>query len=350
MRFREPSTVFTFLLSGYLLISVWTELGSRAQALPDQAERLTTLEDDLREKMDEMWRVDEEMFTRQGTRKVIELTSADVSFIREQAVAGHARAQNIMGELYAVGYSMPQDSEKAREWFEKASTQNYAKAQYNLGMQYTDDTDGYVTSQDYVKARELWEHAAMQGYRRAESALGWLYSGRRAGIPPDYAKAREWLEKAAEHGDAYAWTRLAQLYEHGRGGLQDLAKARAWYEKAAAQGDARAMMSLGMQYAYGVLGDSDFAKALEWFEKAAAQGDPLAQSFLGDLYAKDKIVTQNTVRAYIWYSLAANQQAGNNLNYTQHERDVLARSMTPAQIAEAQRLTQQCQAQQFKGC
>jgi hypothetical protein len=32
------------------------------------------------------------------------------------------------------------------------------------------------------------------------------------------------------------------------------------------------------------------------------------------------------------------------------DRDEIAGRITPTQIAEAQRLTQQCQAQRFKGC
>jgi len=32
------------------------------------------------------------------------------------------------------------------------------------------------------------------------------------------------------------------------------------------------------------------------------------------------------------------------------ERDKVVMEMTPPQLAEAQRLAQQCQAQQFKGC
>jgi hypothetical protein len=31
-------------------------------------------------------------------------------------------------------------------------------------------------------------------------------------------------------------------------------------------------------------------------------------------------------------------------------RDAIAKQLTPAQLAEAQRLSQRCQAQQFKGC
>lgn len=49
---------------------------------------------------------------------------------------------------------------KRASGFKKVSAQHYAEAHYNLGIHYTDDTDGYVTSQDYMKARELWEQAA----------------------------------------------------------------------------------------------------------------------------------------------------------------------------------------------
>jgi uncharacterized protein len=318
----------------------------------ERAERIATLEDSLRAKMDEMRSLDEDPARRPRQQKDIQLTPSDLRSIRDQAAAGDAQAQNVLGEMYAVGEDVPQDSDKSREWFEKASAKNYAKAQYNLGMQYTDDTDGYVTSSDYMKARELWEQAAGQGYTRAQSALGWLYSGIRAGVPPDYAKARQWYERAAAQGDAYAQTRLGLMYEHGRGVPQDFAKARAWYEKAAAQGDPRAMIYLGLQHAYGLIDPPDLVKARQWFETAAAQGDPMAQTFLADLYAKESgIVPQDSVRAYMWYSLAAAEdQTAKDKYGAKYNRDVMARSLTSAQLAEAERLLRQCHTQQFKGC
>ncbi len=316
----------------------------------EPAFRINMLEENLRVRMEEVRSFDEDMALRPQSQQDTQPTSSDLRWIREHATAGGAQAQNLLGELYAIGEQVPQDSDEAREWFEKASAQNYAKAQYNLGIQYTDDTDGYVTRQDYRKAQELWEQAAGQGYARAESALGWLYSGPRAGMPAEYPKARHWYEKAAAQGDAYAQMRLGLMYEHGRGVAQDFAQARAWYEKAAAQGDARAMMSLGLQESFGLLAPPDLVKARQWFEAAAAQSDPMAQTFLADLYAKDSvIVPADLVRAYMWYSLAADRTAKDKYRAKDH-RDLISQKMTPAQIAEAQQRTQQCQAQQFKGC
>jgi hypothetical protein len=55
------------------------------------------------------------------------------------------------------------------------------------------------------------------------------------------------------------------------------------------------------------------------------------------------------VLSYMWLNLAA-ASTGDVQRLAADNRDKVARHMTPAQIAEAQRLSQQCQARQFKGC
>lgn len=64
------------------------------------------------------------------------------------------------------------------------------------------------------------------------------------------------------------------------------------------------------------------------------------------LYAEGHGAPQNLVQAHLWLSMAAAQ--GNE--FAAQERDKVVMKMTPAQIAEAQRLTQQCLARKFKGC
>jgi TPR repeat protein len=90
----------------------------------------------------------------------------------------------------------------------------------------------------------------------------------------------------------------------------------------------------------------DYARARQWFEKSIAQGNAPAQFYIGWLYANGLGVPQDLVHAHLWMSLAAAQ--GNEI--AAQERDKVASRMTSAQISEAQRLAQQCQAQQFKGC
>ena len=52
----------------------------------------------------------------------------------------------------------------------------------------------------------------------------------------------------------------------------------------------------------------------------------------------------------MWLNLAAAHSTGDEQKLAADNRDKVAQRMTPAQVAEAQRLSQQCQAQQFKGC
>ena len=77
-----------------------------------------------------------------------------------------------------------------------------------------------------------------------------------------------------------------------------------------------------------------FEEAAKWYEKAAKQGEPNAQLSLGAMYYEGRGVPQNYIKAHMWLNLAT---AGGAKN-ARRDRDKLAARMTPAQIAEAQRL------------
>ena len=68
------------------------------------------------------------------------------------------------------------------------------------------------------------------------------------------------------------------------------------------------------------------------------------------MYENGEGVPEDRVRAYMWFSLAVEHWTDNPQEFAADNRDRVAGRMTPAQIAEDQRLTQQCQAQQLKGC
>ena len=91
-------------------------------------------------------------------------------------------------------------------------------------------------------------------------------------------------------------------------------------------------------------------KDLQTLQTQAVQGHAEAQYNLCVLYANGRGVPQDKMRAYMWWSLAAANSRGDLQKLAAEFRDHAARIMNPAQIAEAQRLSQQCQTQQFKGC
>lgn len=152
----------------------------------------------------------------------------------------------------------------------------------------------------------------------------------------DYSAAlREW-RPLAEQGDALAQYNLGVLYRKGRGVPQDDVQARQWFAKSAAQGQAKAQFNLGTLYFNGEGVPKDYQQALRWLRLAADQGEALAQTKIAIMYDHGQGVPKNIVQAHKWYSLAAtNGDKPANLL-----RDSLANQMTPAQIAEAQKLAQ----------
>lgn len=122
------------------------------------------------------------------------------------------------------------------------------------------------------------------------------------------------------------------------------------FQSLAAQGNAEAQNNLGELYAKGQGVPQDYAQARQWYEKAAAQGNALAQNNLAELYFAGLGVPQDYVRAYLWVSLAAVHMKGDEQKQAEENRNDVAGRMTPEQITEAKRLTQQCLALKFKGC
>ena len=105
----------------------------------------------------------------------------------------------------------------------------------------------------------------------------------------------------------------------------------------AGAGNASAQFELGVMYYTGEGVPKEAVQAVAWFRKAAEQGHADAQSNLGAMYARGEGVPKDLVIAYMWRNLAAAQ--GDEIGKS--ARDALEGSMTPAQIAEAQKLSRE---------
>ena len=115
---------------------------------------------------------------------------------------------------------------------------------------------------------------------------------------------------------------------------QNYKKAKEWFEKAAKQGHVGAQADLGTLYLQGAGAPQSAQMAVFWFSQAAEHGDVLAFAKLGWMYAEGRGVRQDFIQAHMWYNLSAAQGEPR----AAEARDALATQMTPAQIAEAQRL------------
>ena len=145
------------------------------------------------------------------------------------------------------------------------------------------------------------------------------------------------LRALAEKGDAEAQLNLGVRYSYGIGVPQDAAEAVRWYRLAGDQGDTSAQYNLGFMYANGQGVPEDDAEAVRWYRLAADQGDADAGFRLGNMYANAEGIPQDYVEAHMWFNLSAAQSSGEGRESSMTARDIVARRMTPEQIAEAQR-------------
>ena len=81
--------------------------------------------------------------------------------------------------------------------------------------------------------------------------------------------------------------------------------------------------------------------AFRWMSAAAEQGHAAAQHSLGLMYAKGRGVPRDYVEAYKWFNLAVEDNDEMLKDAAVYNRDLVASKMTPAQIAEAQRLARE---------
>ena len=177
---------------------------------------------------------------------------------------------------------------------------------------------------------------AMQGDADAQFNLGHMYA-KGEGVSKDATEAVKWWRMAAEQGFAIAQNSLGLMYDRGIGVPKDATEAVKWFRKAAEQGDADAQFNLGLMYYKGEGVPKNAAEAVKWWRKAVEQGNAIAQCNLGAMYHRGEGVPKNNVQAYKWWNLAA--AGGDEL--AAENRRLLEREMTPAQIAEAQRLSDQ---------
>lgn len=220
-------------------------------------------------------------------------------------------------------------------WSEMVKEFGEAKAAYDRG--------------EYEIAMELLRPLAELGDARAQTNLGFMYAEGQ-GVLQDYTEALKWYLMAAEQGFAIAQVEVGAMYEYGLGVQRHDFTAIKWYRKAAEQGDADAQCCLGNAYValgFEFIADGDlrdFIEAMKWYHLAANQGSTSAQFNLGSMYSSGEGVPRDTVQSYMWFELAARTSSASK--YKDHidagcSRKLLEKSMTPGQIAEAQRLARE---------
>jgi uncharacterized protein len=112
------------------------------------------------------------------------------------AELGDARAQNMLGIMYADGKGVSQDDAAAGKWHRLSAEQGYAPAQLNLGLDYF---NGKSVPRDFAAAVKWFRLSAEQGEPFAQFTLGVTYS-KGTGVPQNNVTALMWHNLARANG------------------------------------------------------------------------------------------------------------------------------------------------------
>jgi TPR repeat protein len=280
-----------------------------------------------------------------------------ISDLVKHAESGDAQAQFEMGRAYEDGKGVPQDDDRAVEWFRKSAEQENAQAQNSLGAMYA---EGRGVQREKEEAVRWYRKAAKRGLPEALYNIAIAYYNGE-GVGGDINHAYTWMMAAARKGDAQAAEalnrmgeqmnnrvdrskfdlaelyekgeevpqdtsasvalflevaqssyresasatsaqyKLCQLYMAGKGVAQDYAKAKSWCKKS---GTSAAYMAMGNMAEKGLGQTRNPQEAMELYRNAALQGS--LEAYMETARMKMEIGSHDEEKnAYFWYAIAA---------------------------------------------
>lgn len=137
---------------------------------------------------------------------------------------GNARAQAVLGNIFAMGLQGKPDYKQAVKWYRMAADQGQPDGEFGLGVRYA---FGQGVPRDLPEASRLFTAAAGQGQINAQYDLATMYEEAN-GIPADRSLATHYFELAAEQGMPKAQFRLGRLLAANKDSSRDQIAAYKW--------------------------------------------------------------------------------------------------------------------------
>ena len=109
---------------------------------------------------------------------------------------------------------------------------------------------------------------------------------------------------------------------------------------------AEAQFNLATSYDNGAGVPEDDRQAVYWYTKAAGQNYGDAQYNLGIIYSNGEGVVEDDRRAHMWFNIAAS----NGVDGASENKDILGNRMSRSEIAQAQEMASNCEANNYRGC
>jgi uncharacterized protein len=225
-----------------------------------------------------------------------------IKWIERAATQGYDDAEFELGERYWEGKGVGQDFVIGAKWLNKSSDKDNPMAQMILAEAYS---KGLVIPKNDKEAIRLSRILAGP-FPSYGTILGDYYAEGIA-VPLDHKIAADWFRKAAEYGYEGGQMRLAYCYANGQGVPKSDVDALIWFQKAAEQGNPNAQKAVGHRYRDGLGVQKNLMEAAKWYQLAAAQGSADAQGALGQCYLNGWGVNEDKAEAARWFRKSAEQ-------------------------------------------
>jgi TPR repeat protein len=240
-----------------------------------------------------------------------------------------------LGYMYVSGSGVPKDLKRGIDLMTDSALKENIKAMTFLASAYGDNA---------IEAYPLWRKAAEKGDAVSQFNVGTYLNYGIDGVQQNKAEAAIWYRKAADQDITSSQYRLGELYQSGSGVELDYTEAMKWYRKAADKGNPDAQDQLAFMYWEGQGVSQDYIESAKWQRKAADQGRALSQAKLGVMYELGMGVPVDNVQAHKWVNLAIGGLKGDDALQRARvlgQLATIAKKLTPAQIAEAQKLARE---------
>ncbi|HUX80292.1 MAG TPA: tetratricopeptide repeat protein [Alphaproteobacteria bacterium] len=236
------------------------------------------------------------------------------SFKKAAGLGLHESQVLFIEMLYYMGKKRYEEKDfaGALSWYEDKGLENFAPAQFSIGIIRLSRDSGL---QDYLKAIKPLEKAADLGMAEAQYTLGKLYSEGWEGSPPNFEEALKRYQEAAHQNHAQAQEALSEAQydvavEHTEN--QRFSEALKFFRLAAKKNFPRAWFNIGIILRDGCAGKKNGGQALRAFELAIKYGmseeDEVviaSQYSIAMMYLEGDGIPKSELKAFEWFEKAS---------------------------------------------